>query len=96
MPRNPEYQAFVKAVSRKTWGESYDDLPQDEEFPATDQEVGWWKQYQFRRAMKHARASCATIIELRLLAEHGYFYPTTPKKFRERYLKEKQRASKKT
>ena len=82
MPRNPEYQAFLDINS----GRVADTLPQDEEFPATDQEIGWRKQQQIRRAIGHARAGKATIVELKYLAKHGLFYPTTPKSFRKLFV----------
>ena len=82
MARNPEYQEFLDLNS----GRKVDTLPQDEEFPATDQEIGWREQQQVRRAIGHARASRATIEELRYLAKHGLFYPTTPKSFRNLYI----------
>lgn len=74
MPRNPEYQRFCDAVS----GKASDNLPIDQETSASTQEIGWWKQHQFRRAMRHARAGEATEAEYRLLANKGYYYPKTP------------------
>ncbi len=85
MPRNPEYQEFLDLNA----GRKVDNLPQDEEFPATPQEIGWRKQLQVRRAIGHARAGKATIEELRYLAKHDLFYPTTPKSYIRQYQKQK-------
>lgn len=78
MARNPEYQEFLDLNS----GRKVDTLPKDEELSASEQEIGWRKQLQVRRAIGHARAGAASIEELRYLAKHGLFYPTTPKSFR--------------
>lgn len=85
MARNPEYAKFINQVE----GRAKDDLPKDEETQATAQEVGWWKKFQFTRMIRHARAGRATDIELKHLAEHGIFYPATPKEYRQAYLNSK-------
>ena len=82
MPRNPEYQEFLDLNA----GRKVDTLPQDEEFPASEKEIGWRKQHQVRRAIGHARAGKATIEELRYLAKHGLFYPTTPPAFKKLHI----------
>lgn len=90
MARNPEYAHFINQVE----GRVADDLPRDEETKATAQEIGWWKKFQFTRMIRHARAGRATNIELRHLAEHGIFYPTTPKEYRQAYLQTKNQETK--
>lgn len=85
MAKNPEYAEFIKHVE----GRVADTLPKDEEIAATEQEVGWWKKFQFTRMIRHARAGQATDIELKHLAEHGIFYPTTPKEYRLAFLEKK-------
>lgn len=77
MIRNLEYQNFLDIVS----GRKKDVDPPDLEIAATVREIGWWKQYQFRRAMRKARAGKATEVELIYLARHGYYYPNTPKEY---------------
>ena len=77
MPRNPEYQRFLDIHE----GRLPDTNSKEEETSATDQEIGWWKQQQFKRAMRHARAGEATEIELIYLAKKGYFYKDTPKEY---------------
>lgn len=72
MARNEIYQEFLDHLS----GRKPDDLPQSEEIPATQQEVGWWKQYQIRRALRHARMGVATPVELHLLASHEVTLPS--------------------
>ena len=85
MPRNPEYQHFLDVVA----GRQTDGGTPTEETTASDQEIGWWKQHQFRRAMRHARARNAIDLELRYLANHGYIYPATPKEYIQKPTKEK-------
>ena len=85
MPRNPEYQRFLDITA----GRKKDPDPQDVEIAATTQEIGWWKQLQFRRAMRNARAGNATLVELRYLANHGYIYPSTPKEYIQKPQKSK-------
>lgn len=77
MPRNPEYQRFLDIHD----GRMKDPDPQDLEISATDQEIGWWKQQQFRRAMHNARNGKATEIELIYLAKRGHYYKDTPKEY---------------
>ena len=76
MARNPEYQFFLDIID----GRKEDDSPKDLETQATSQEIGWWKQHQFKRAMRKARAGKATKAELIYLAKRGFYYPTTPRK----------------
>lgn len=85
MVKNPEYAEFINHVE----GRTADALPKDEETVATEQEIGWWKKFQFTRMIRHARSGQATDIELRHLAEHGIFYPTTPKEYRLAFLEKK-------
>ena len=80
MPRNPEYQEFLDYHS----GRKKDELPKDLVTDATEAQIGWQKQLQFRRAMRHARAGEATLEELIYLAKHNLFYPDTPKEYRKR------------
>lgn len=51
-----------------------DELPRDEEFPATSEEVGFWKHYQFSRAVVHARVGGAALAELNYLRRHHLFH----------------------
>lgn len=67
MPRNPEYQVFLNNVE----GTTEDTLPKDEEFPATQQEIGWWKQHQIQVAIHAARYGRATPVQLSLLESHN-------------------------
>jgi len=80
MARNPEYQDFLNVIG----GRKKDMDPVDLETTATSQEIGWWRQHQFRRAMRKARAGEATELELIYLAKRGYFYPDTPKEYLKR------------
>lgn len=75
--RNPEYQEFLDIRS----GRKSDSYPKNQEEPLTGNEVGWERQYQFRRMIGRARQGLATLNELKHLADHGLFYPTTPKKW---------------
>jgi len=78
MPRSAEYQHFLDFVT----GKCFDSLPKDIEKPASKQELGWWKQYQVRRAIGHARRGRATKTELTFLAKKGFYYSGTPKEYR--------------
>ena len=82
MARNPEYQHFLDSIS----GRKLDTLPQDEECPATEQEVGWWKQHQVRRAIRKCRDGSATIIDYRLLRNKTTIIPSaaTRKRIKQR------------
>lgn len=73
MPRSPEYQQFLDVVEN---GKNLDFDP-NEETIATPEEIGWWKQYQIRRAIHHARYSTATRVEIHLLESHNVLLPTT-------------------
>ena len=75
--RDPNYQRFLDIHN----GRVKDLDLKDEEISATEQEIGWWKQQQFRKAMRHARNGEATEIELIYLAKKGYFYKETPKEY---------------
>jgi hypothetical protein len=77
MPRNPEYQRFLDIQA----GRVKDPDPKDVEIAATEQEIGWWKQHQVRRAIHNARAGKATLTELIFLAKKGKYYPSTPKEY---------------
>jgi hypothetical protein len=77
MARNPEYQTFLDIH----YGRKKDPDPKGVELPATEQEIGWWKQQQFRKAMRHAREGHATDIELIYLAKRGHYYKGTPKEY---------------
>ncbi|MBI5151351.1 MAG: hypothetical protein HZA34_02125 [Candidatus Pacebacteria bacterium] len=67
MPRSQEYQRFLDVIQ----GRKKDDLLPHAETTATAQEIGWWKQFQIRRAIHHARYGVATNAEIHLLHEHG-------------------------
>lgn len=77
MPRSPEYQRFLDIH----YGKVADSDPDDLETTATEQEIGWWKQQQFRRALHNARAGEATETELIYLAKRGHYFRDTPKEF---------------
>jgi hypothetical protein len=77
MPRKPEYQQYLDLEH----GRTDDKLPSDLETKATLEQIGWREQFQFKRAMSHARAGKATQEELIYLAKHGYYYPDTPKEY---------------
>lgn len=62
--RNPEHQTFLDHIQ----GRRQDSLPRDLETTATGQELGWWKQYQVRRAIGHYRRGMATKEELHLIS----------------------------
>ena len=59
MARNPEYQFFLDIID----GRKEDDSPKDLETQATSQEIGWWKQHQFKRAMRKASRLRPLIVE---------------------------------
>lgn len=80
MPRKPEYQYFLDIHH----GRIQDPDPKNLETTATPQEIGWWKQQQFRKAMKHARAGEATEVELIYLAKKGYYYKNTPSEYKKK------------
>jgi len=67
MTRNLEYQSFLDFVH----GREKDNLLPDEETIASVKEVGWWKQFQVGRAIRHARNGIATSVEIHLLEKHG-------------------------
>lgn len=67
MTRSLEYQSFLNAIQ----GREKDDLLPDAETIASVKEVGWWKQFQIRRAIHHARCGIATSVEIHLLETHG-------------------------
>lgn len=67
MPRSLEYQQFLNIIH----GWKKDDLSPHAETTASKKEIGWWKQFQIRRAIHHARYGVATAAELHLLQEHG-------------------------
>jgi hypothetical protein len=75
-----EYDLFIQTVK----GEIPDPIGKDEETTATPRQIGWWKQFQFRRALNHARHGQATGVELHLLKTHGiiYRFQTPPSKHR--------------
>ena len=81
MPRSKEYQYYLDLEA----GRAVDIDPKDVEIPATKQEIGWRKQFQFKRMMQHARAGKATRVELKFLAGHEIYYPTTPKEYRKKH-----------
>jgi len=65
--KNAEYYDFLKSIN----GETPDTLgKEEEETVASPQEIGWWRQYQIRRAIHHARYGKATPVEIRLLKNH--------------------------
>ena len=66
-----EYMRFYSYVNGKL---NYDGLPRDEEFPATREEVGFWKRFQVERAINHARRGEATLADLNFLRRHGIFH----------------------
>jgi hypothetical protein len=70
MPKMSEYQVFRSHVA----GLNYDELPKDEMVQATSQEVGYWKKFQFERAIQHARSGKATMVELNYLRRHGVYH----------------------
>ena len=63
MARSVEYQGFLDSIS----GRKDDPLSRDEEVPATEQEVGWWKQHQVRRAIVKLRRGKATSVDCHLI-----------------------------
>ena len=67
----PDYQNFGGFVE----GRIKDKLPLDQETVATLQEVGWWKQFQFKRALRHLRRGEATLVEQRYLQNKGKIIP---------------------
>lgn len=73
MARTPEYQQFLDVVEN---GKQLDINP-NEETIATSEEIGWWKQFQIRRAIHHARYDTATGVEIHLLVSHRISLPTT-------------------
>lgn len=67
MSRSLEHQQFLDSIQ----GRKKDDLSPHGETTASSQEVGWWKQFQIRRAIHHARYGIATTAEIHLLQKHG-------------------------
>ena len=78
MPKNSEYQRFVDFQR----GKIEDTLPKDKATTATPTEIGFWKRYQFTRAVNHAREGKATRVELHLVGKKEVLYPKTPKELR--------------
>jgi len=76
MPRTPEYQHFLDFKL----GKIQDDQPLDQEIPANDQEIGWWKKEEVAKALHHARYGVATPEEIELLEKHDINYPWRAKK----------------
>ena len=77
MPRNPEYQEFLDFV----YGKRQDPLAKDLETTSSEQEVGWWKQYQVRRAIRKAGRGEATPTDLIFLARKKIYFRSTPKEY---------------
>jgi hypothetical protein len=71
---DPEHQIFLDHIT----GKVPDELPPTKKTIATPREIGWWKQHQVRRAIRHARDGRATQEELNLLRSKGIFYPAHP------------------
>lgn len=71
MPRNPEYQYFLDSVN----GVIPDELPPNRETKATQQEIGWWKQWQMARAIRHFRSNTQTREEKNYLRNHWDGHP---------------------
>lgn len=65
MPRNSEYATFMLYFT----GKLPDPFPPDTEVPASGDEVGWVKQQQVARAVRHRRRGEATVEDL-LLIKH--------------------------
>lgn len=68
----PDYKTFTSLVE----GRIQDDLPLDLETVASPQEIGWWKQFQFRRALRHLRMGISTPVEQRYLKNKGNINPS--------------------
>lgn len=87
MSRAPEtpYRNFVAHVEGKTT----DPFPKDQELPATDQEIGFWKRYQMARAIRNRRAGKATHEEIRYIGNRGVYYRDTPRNIPRRHVPKK-------
>jgi len=83
MRRSIEYQTFLDHIGRRV----KDQLPRNLESTANINEIGWWKQHQIRRGLKHARYEAATPVELHLLRAHNVPFPWRAKERTENALK---------
>lgn len=80
MPKTPEQRKFSNIYNGRI--SDPDHNSPELETVATEQEIEWIKGEHLWRARQHAQAGQATLVELRYLAENGFFYPTTPKQYR--------------
>ncbi|MFC1726911.1 hypothetical protein ACFL0Y_00090 [Patescibacteria group bacterium] len=84
MARSPEYQLFLDIVSER----KPDTLSKIIEYPATEQEVGWWKQHQVRRAIRKCGNGSATPVDYHLVRRKTSIIPSlaTRKRLKQRSL----------